>query len=108
MPIYEYKCNVCGHKFEEIKSVSEYGLPSLCPKCACVSERIPSRFTCITDTNFWYTGKYDKRLGSVVEGRQDFKRKVKAKGLHEIPTKDFAVTTTLEDRMKNIPGPIGD
>ncbi|MHC4463343.1 MAG: FmdB family zinc ribbon protein [Planctomycetota bacterium] len=106
MPIYEYKCNVCDHKFGEIKSVKKYRLPSLCPKCGGVSERIPSNFSCITDTNFFYTGKYDERLGSVVEGRKDFWNKVEAKGLHEIPTKDFAVTTTMADRLKNIPKPI--
>jgi hypothetical protein len=68
-----------------------------------VAERIPSSFTCITDTNFFYTGKYDPRLESRVEGRRDFWKKVKDKGLHEIPSKDFAVTTTMEDRIKKMP-----
>jgi putative FmdB family regulatory protein len=106
MPIYEYKCNICSHRFEDIKSFDESDLPGLCPKCSSVANRVPSRFFCLTDTNFWYTGKYDKRFDSVVEGRKDFWKKAKAKGYHEIPTKDFAVTTTLEDRMKNIPAPI--
>ncbi|MHC4605033.1 MAG: zinc ribbon domain-containing protein [Planctomycetota bacterium] len=102
MPIYEYKCEN-GHKFEDIKSLSEYGLPTTCPKCHAIAERIPSRFFCLTDTNFFYTGRYDSRLGSRVEGRKDFWDKAKKKGLHEIPTKDFAVTTTMEDRIKNMP-----
>ena len=106
MPIYEYQCNICDHKFEEIKPVKKYDLPSLCPRCSGVSERIPSNFTCVTDTNFFYTGKYDSRLGSYVEGRKDFWNKAKAKGLHEIPTKDFATTTTLEERVAKLPNPI--
>ena len=103
MPIYEYKCGVCNHKFEEIKSVDEYDLPALCPECACVSERIPSNFFCVTDTNFFYTGKFDSRLGSVVEGRADWKRKLELKGCHEIPNKDFAVTTTQKERVAKLP-----
>jgi putative FmdB family regulatory protein len=106
MPIYEYYCKICNHRFEEIKSFDESDLPALCPKCAFVANRIPSRFTCITDTNFFYTGKYDRRFDSVIEGRKDFWKKCEEKGYHEVPTKDFAVTTTLEDRMKNIPAPI--
>ena len=105
MPIYEYNCEMHG-KFEVIRPVSEYDLPCLCPECGFVSERIPSRFTCITDTNFWYTGKYDSRLGSKVEGRKDFWEKAEAKGFHEAPTKDFAVTTTLEERVNKLPEPI--
>ncbi len=106
MPIYEYKCNICSHRFEDIRPFDESDLDGLCPKCAGVSKRVPSVFFCITDTNFWYTGKHDSRLGSVVEGRKDFWEKCKKKGYSEIPSKDFAVTTTLEDRMKNIPAPI--
>ena len=106
IPIYEYKCGVCENVFDDFRDVDHRSLPGLCPKCAGVSEKIPSMFSCVTDTNFWYTGKYDPRLESVVEGRQDFKKKIEAKGLHEIGTNDFAVTTTLKDRMKNIPKPI--
>lgn len=86
--------------------MDEFDLPTLCPKCGIVSEKLVSHFNCVTDTNFFYTGKYDSRLGSIVEGRKDFWDKCKKKGYSEIPTKDFAVTTTLEDRMKNIPAPI--
>lgn len=85
-------------------AASEYRLPTICPKCHSVAERVPSVFTCITDTNFWYTGKYDWRLGHI-EGRKDFWKKAEKKGYHEIPTKDHAVTTTMEDRLKNLPAP---
>lgn len=104
MPIYEYRCKN-GHKVEEIRPFKEYRLPTICPECHAVAERIPSSFTPITDTNFWYTGKYDPRLGHI-EGRKDFWDKAKKKGYSEIPSKDFATTTTLEDRMKSIPPPI--
>ena len=103
MPIYEYKCNVCNHKFEDIRPIDQCSLPALCPKCSGVAEKIPSIFFCITDTNFFYTGKFDSRLGSVVEGRADWKKKLDRKGYHEIPNKDFAVTTTIEERVDKLP-----
>ncbi len=32
MPIYEYACNKCGYKFEEMQKLSDKPL-TLCPKC---------------------------------------------------------------------------
>src|SRR5881227_2563370 len=32
MPIYEYRCNVCGHKEEHLQKVSEAPL-TVCPAC---------------------------------------------------------------------------
>ncbi|WP_319778032.1 zinc ribbon domain-containing protein [Maridesulfovibrio sp.] len=32
MPIYEYKCNECGHEFEELVSSTSVETPA-CPKC---------------------------------------------------------------------------
>jgi putative FmdB family regulatory protein len=32
MPIYEYRCNACGHKEEHLQKVSEAPL-SVCPAC---------------------------------------------------------------------------
>ena len=35
MPIYEYKCPKCGHKFEALLRVSEMSEPQSCPKKDC-------------------------------------------------------------------------
>src|SRR6185295_3097167 len=32
MPLYEYQCDACGHKFEKIQKFSD-PLESTCPKC---------------------------------------------------------------------------
>ncbi len=32
MPTYEYQCNACGHRFDELQSFSEAALKK-CPKC---------------------------------------------------------------------------
>lgn len=33
MPFYEYKCQDCGHKFEELRKMSEMDDGIACPKC---------------------------------------------------------------------------
>lgn len=33
MPIYEYKCNACGHRFEKLRKISDEPLKD-CPKCS--------------------------------------------------------------------------
>lgn len=38
MPLYEYKCVKCGHRFEKIESVSASETKK-CPKCAGKAER---------------------------------------------------------------------
>lgn len=101
--MYEYKCD-CGNEFTKICKFS--GSRNVKCQCGKRAKKLISLPSIITDTNFFYTGKYDTRLGSRIEGRKDFWKKAEAKGLHEAPNRDFAVTTTLEDRIKNIPEPI--
>ncbi len=33
MPIYEYKCNNCGHDFDVLQKVGETGEHLRCPRC---------------------------------------------------------------------------
>ena len=33
MPIYEHKCQDCGHRFEVIVSISDSNKPQPCPSC---------------------------------------------------------------------------
>lgn len=33
MPIYEYRCQQCGRKFEKIRRVTERDRPAECPEC---------------------------------------------------------------------------
>jgi len=100
MPLYEYKCPSCGKEAEIFCAYKDKHKKHKCVKCDSSLRPKPSIFSPVTDTNFWYTGKYDKRLGSVVEGRKDWKNKLKQKGLVPCDTKDFAVKTTLEERVK--------
>lgn len=44
MPIYEYSCSKCNHKFELLRSLNQADEGVLCPKCQGSSKRIFSRF----------------------------------------------------------------
>ena len=33
MPLYEYECKKCGHKFESVRNISDSNSILRCPKC---------------------------------------------------------------------------
>src|SRR5215213_6954631 len=41
MPLYEYQCDACGHKFEKIQKFSD-PLETICPKCCGVVHKLMS------------------------------------------------------------------
>jgi putative FmdB family regulatory protein len=102
MPLYEYKCGVCRHITCEMRSFDDYELPCICEKCGGVAKKIISRPNLVTDTNFGYTGKYDPRLGGPkIEGRKDFWRRARNKGLKEVCLGELANRPqTLKKRLK--------
>ena len=40
MPVYEYECKKCGHRFERVESLGEHGSKRVsCPSCKSTSVR---------------------------------------------------------------------
>jgi len=50
MPIYEYICQECGTKFEELRPLSQADKEFECPKCHKPARRKLSTFACFTTT----------------------------------------------------------
>ncbi len=51
MPIYEYKCEKCGYKFEKLVKSSERDNNQKCPKCGNNNtKKIFSAFSCGSDS----------------------------------------------------------
>jgi putative FmdB family regulatory protein len=47
MPIFEYRCSACGHKFEDVKVHEQADQVGDCPKCGKAKvERVMSAFSC--------------------------------------------------------------
>ncbi|WP_027717348.1 FmdB family zinc ribbon protein [Desulfovirgula thermocuniculi] len=48
MPIYEFRCRRCGHRFEKLCAVGESGEAQECPSCRAVgAERLLSSFAAL-------------------------------------------------------------
>ena len=69
MPIYEYKCQVCGHQFEQLQKIAAEPL-IICPEC-----REPKLIKLISNTSFqlkgtgWYVTDFKSKNSANVENK---------------------------------------
>lgn len=63
MPIYEYRCTKCGHRFEAIQKVSDAHL-SKCEKCKGKAERLISSPAIQFKGSGWYITDYARKGAS--------------------------------------------
>jgi putative FmdB family regulatory protein len=64
MPLYEYECGSCAHRFERIQKFSD-PLVDTCPKCGGVVRKLLSSPAIQFKGSGWYITDYAKRSGSV-------------------------------------------
>ena len=57
MPLYEYKCVKCGHRFEKIESVTASEIKK-CPKCGARAERVLNAPAIQFKGTGWYVTDY--------------------------------------------------
>ena len=57
MPLYEYKCVKCGHRFEKIESLGASETKK-CPKCGARAERMASAPAIQFKGSGWYVTDY--------------------------------------------------
>jgi putative FmdB family regulatory protein len=82
MPLYEFKCPLCGESFDEFLGMNDKH-EAVC-KCGAQANRVWKIGALITDTSFCMTGVRDSRLDNeVIEGRSHWNRKLKEKGYME-------------------------
>jgi len=62
MPIYEYKCNSCGHRFERLQSFSEEPVKA-CPRCGGDVRKLISHSSFILKGTGWYATDYARKNG---------------------------------------------
>lgn len=60
MPIYEYQCKKCGHKFEKIQLFSDAPIKK-CPQCGGAVEKLISRSAVQFKGTGWYVTDYAKK-----------------------------------------------
>lgn len=57
MPLYEYECDACGHRFEVIQKFSD-ALVAICPKCGGTVQKLPSSPAIQFKGSGWYITDY--------------------------------------------------
>jgi putative FmdB family regulatory protein len=70
VPIYEYRCTKCGHRFEAIQKVSDSPL-SRCEKCKGKVERLISSPAIQFKGSGWYITDYARKGSSEPSGSSD-------------------------------------
>ena len=63
MPLYEYQCEKCGHRFEKIESFSA-STTKKCPKCGAKAERMLAAPAIQFKGSGWYVTDYAGKSGS--------------------------------------------
>ena len=63
MPLYEYKCDACGHQFEKIQKFSDPPLDT-CPKCGGKVQKQFSSPAIQFKGAGWYVTDYAKKKSS--------------------------------------------
>jgi|SRR5215472_6434321 putative FmdB family regulatory protein len=63
MPIYEYKCKKCHHRFERIQKFSDPHVKK-CPQCGGTVEQVLSAPAVQFKGSGWYVTDYAKKSGS--------------------------------------------
>jgi len=63
MPLYEYECKKCGHRFEKIQKFSDKPI-SKCPECGGKVEQLLSAPAVQFKGSGWYVTDYAKKGGA--------------------------------------------
>ena len=80
MPLYEYECEACGHRFENIQKFSD-PLVEKCPKCGGIVHKLFSSPAIQFKGSGWYITDYAKKdASSAAKGEKDEKGEKGEKG----------------------------
>lgn len=67
MPLYEYQCKKCGHRFERIQKFSDQPVKK-CPECGGAVEQTISAPAVQFKGSGWYVTDYAKKSGTPASG----------------------------------------
>ena len=106
MPLYEYQCDVCGHRFERIRRFSDPPLAD-CPKCDGSVRKLMSSPAIQFKGTGWYVTDYAKKSGSdsaeteAGKGKTDSETKKAGAGQTDKGKADTGTTAKTDVSSKN-------
>ena len=96
MPLYEYQCKKCGHRFEKIRRFSDPPLKK-CPECGGVVEQVISAPAVRFKGSGWYVTDYARKSGGAGASR-DGGSEAKSEPRKESATKNSAKKPKAESK----------
>jgi putative FmdB family regulatory protein len=87
MPLYEYECKKCGHRFEKIQKFSDK-MVRTCPECGGQVEQMISAPAVQFKGSGWYVTDYAKKSSSPGGSGGDSKDKKDDKSKSDTSTKE--------------------
>jgi putative FmdB family regulatory protein len=96
MPLYEYECEKCGHRFEKIQKFSDPPLDA-CPKCGGPLHKLQSAPAFQFKGTGWYVTDYAKSGKGEASGAKDSKPAGDAAKSEPAKTEPAPATTTKAD-----------
>ncbi len=79
MPIYEYECTSCAHRFEMKRSFKQSDRDVVCPECGCKTQRVFSSVPIIFKGSGFYVNDYRDSHNPTTESTEKPKEKVTEK-----------------------------
>jgi putative FmdB family regulatory protein len=111
MPLYEYRCQSCGHQFEVIQKFSD-ALIAVCPKCGAgpVVKLLSSPAIQFKGSGFYITDYARKDGGSKDAGKEAGKdsSKDKDRGKSADTTSSATTTSSSDSSSSTAPAPKSD
>jgi putative FmdB family regulatory protein len=77
MPLREYQCDACGHRFEVIQKMSDLPLDT-CPKCGEILRKLQAAPAFHLKGSGWYATDYAKKDQSTAKSEDESKGAVKS------------------------------
>ena len=94
MPLYEYKCNKCAHRFEKIEKVNAPEIAK-CPKCGAKAPRMASAPAIQFKGTGWYVSDYGGKTGQPPSGeKSESKSDSKSEGSSDAKSSDSKTSET--------------
>jgi putative FmdB family regulatory protein len=104
MPLYEYECKKCGHRFEKIQKFSDR-MVKKCPECGGVVEQMISAPAVQFKGSGWYVTDYPKKSSgssaSSDNGSKESKKDDKSKSESSSKESSGKESSTKESSSKD-------
>ena len=85
MPLYEYQCEACGHRFEVIQKFSDQPVET-CPRCGGAVRKLLSSPAIQFKGSGWYITDYAKKDSTSTPAASETKTEAKAETKTEAKT----------------------